>query len=238
MKPLIIAHRGASGLAPENTFSSFQRALVLGADALECDIHLTQDRQFVVIHDSTINRTSNGKGAVARFTLQQLKQYDFGSWHSAAYAGERILTLKQFLMLCKRAIPVVEVKQKILPASPSLISALRSAKQLHTAIVVSFHYSVLAQLRRQSKKVRLGYLVFRPTSSTISRALSLSCTSINPYYLFCTPSFVRRCHAAGLQVHPWVTDSKFVMRMLIKRGVDGITTNHPETLREVLRGIP
>src|SRR5690348_9498353 len=95
--PWVIAHRGASGHAPENTFAAFRRAIELGAQFIETDLHLTRDAKFVAIHDSMLERTSNGRGAVHEATLAELRKLDFGLWYDREFAGERIPTLEDIL---------------------------------------------------------------------------------------------------------------------------------------------
>ena len=103
VKPLIIAHRGAMGNAPENTAASFKKAIDEKADGIELDVHMTKDGHLVVIHDETIDRTSNGKGLVRDMTLEELRKFDYGSFFDASYAGERILTLEEALEIIKNA---------------------------------------------------------------------------------------------------------------------------------------
>src|ERR1700683_2808619 len=95
--PGIIAHRGASGHAPENTMAAFQRAVELGAPFIETDLHLTRDGRFVAIHDKTLQRTTNGQGAVQEFTLAELRQLDAGKWFDRPFSGEHIPTLEEVL---------------------------------------------------------------------------------------------------------------------------------------------
>ena len=96
---LIIAHRGASGYAPENTMAAFEKALEMGAEGIELDVHLTADGEIVVIHDHTIDRTSDGKGVVGALTLEEIRKYDFGAWFDPKFKGQRIPTLGEVFEL-------------------------------------------------------------------------------------------------------------------------------------------
>ena len=95
---LIIAHRGASGYAPENTLASMELAIKLGCDAIELDIHLTKDQQIVVCHDFTVDRTTNGRGEIENLTLEDIKKLDAGSWFSDEFKGEKIPTLEEVII--------------------------------------------------------------------------------------------------------------------------------------------
>jgi hypothetical protein len=119
-KPLIIAHRGASAYAPENTLAAFKKAIDLGADGIELDVHLSKDGEVVVIHDRTIDRTSNGKGQVAEMSLKELKALDFGSWFSDEYQKESIPLLREVLELLKdwNGLLNIELKQNGLERYP------------------------------------------------------------------------------------------------------------------------
>jgi glycerophosphoryl diester phosphodiesterase len=110
---VFIAHRGASGKghSPENTIAAFREAINIGVDCVECDVHCTKDGQVVVMHDSTLNRTTNKKGAIAEMTLEEVKQTDAGSWFSSLFTGERVPTLGELLELTKgKVINVIEIK--------------------------------------------------------------------------------------------------------------------------------
>lgn len=110
---MVIAHRGFSGQAPENTLASFQKAVELGSDMIELDVRFSKDGQVVVIHDDTIDRTTNGRGKVADYTLKELKQFDAGSWFAPQFSGERIPTLKEVLELVKGKVLVnIEIKDE------------------------------------------------------------------------------------------------------------------------------
>src|SRR5713226_3974996 len=99
---LVIAHRGASGYAPENTFAAFRKALAMGATFIETDLQLSRDARFVALHDPTVNRTTNGQGSVHDMTLADLRKLDFGSWFGSEFSGERIPTLEEILEFCKK----------------------------------------------------------------------------------------------------------------------------------------
>ncbi|HEX9075950.1 MAG TPA: glycerophosphodiester phosphodiesterase family protein, partial [Anaerolineae bacterium] len=140
MKTLIIAHRGASNWAPENTLAAFQRACALGADGIELDVTLTRDGVPVVIHDDTVDRTTNGKGAVAQMTLEEIRSLDAGSWYSAEFRGEKIPTLAGVLQAVGQCGLVdIELKGTKLKADGLEAAAIRAVESagMHERVILS-----------------------------------------------------------------------------------------------------
>lgn len=148
---LVIAHRGASGYAPENTIAAFRKAVAMGVTFIETDLHLSRDARFVAIHDGTLDRTTNGKGAVHEFTLADLRKLDAGSWFGSEFAGERIPTLEEILQFAKKHDVVFYLELK--PGGSwggehALIGALRESGEIARTVVISFDASILAAVRR------------------------------------------------------------------------------------------
>src|SRR4029077_9524112 len=147
---LVIAHRGASGNAPENTLAAFRKAVALGATFIETDLKLSRDARFVAVHDATVNRTTNGQGAVHDMTLADLRKLDAGAWFGSEFAGERITTLEELLEFSKKNDVVFYLELK--PAGAwggehALIGALRQSGEIPRAVVISFDPSVVLNLR-------------------------------------------------------------------------------------------
>src|SRR5215831_7802802 len=138
---LVIAHRGASGHAPENTMAAFRKAVALGATFIETDLQLSRDARFVAIHDDTVNRTTNGHGRVQELSLTDLRKLDAGSWFGSEFTGERIPTLEEILEYSKKHDVVFYLEMK--PAGswagePALVGALRASGEIARAVVISF----------------------------------------------------------------------------------------------------
>src|SRR3954468_23083058 len=147
---LVIAHRGASGHAPENTLAAFRRAVALGATFIETDLQLSRDARFVAIHDDTVNRTTNGQGKVHDLSLAELRRLDAGSWFGSEYAGERIPTLEEILEFSKKNDVVFYLELKPTGAwggEHALISALRDSGEIVRTIVISFDTGIIGSLR-------------------------------------------------------------------------------------------
>src|SRR3989440_12125231 len=151
---LVIAHRGASGNAPENTLAAFREAVALGATFIETDLQLSRDARFVAIHDATVNRTTNGQGAVHDMTLADLRRLDAGSWFGSEFAGERIPTLEEILEFSKKKDVVFYLEIKTGSAwggEHALIGALRDSGEITRAVVISFD----AEIGRASCRERV-----------------------------------------------------------------------------------
>lgn len=182
-----IAHRGFCAEAPENTLPAFIMAKRKGFNYVECDISYTADGRIVVIHDDTIDRTSNGSGKVNDMTLAQLRQYDFGSWKSEVYAGTPIPTLEEFLLMCKRVglMPYIELKNTesfTLPRLQNIINIVNRYGMLKNSTFISFSEEYLRMIRNYDKTVRLGLLVNQITEDAAKKAASLK-TDENAVFL-------------------------------------------------------
>lgn len=148
-RPWVIAHRGGAALAPENTLAAFKAAMDAGADAVELDVHLSRDGRLIVMHDETVDRTTDGSGAIADLTGAELKRLDAGSWFGAGYAGERVPYLEEVLALA--AHPVIELKygsERYPGIEETVVHALRTTGRMRDAIVISGNPSPLAALKR------------------------------------------------------------------------------------------
>lgn len=160
--PWIIAHRGASGHAPENTFAAFERAVALGAQFIETDVHLTRDARFVAIHDKTLERTTNGKGAVRDHTLAELRELDAGMWFDRQFMGQKIPTLEEILEFARENDVVFYLEIKYDSAwgmHHALVAALAGAGNAARTVVISFDPSTLDALRRLDASIMTGLLV-------------------------------------------------------------------------------
>jgi len=213
-KPWVIAHRGASGYAPENTLAAFERAVQLGATFIETDLHLTRDARFVAIHDATLERTTNGKGSVHDFTLAELRRLDAGMWYDREYMGQRIPTLDEVLEFARKhdVIFYLEVKYD---------AALGDQ-------------TTLAALRRIDATTMMGLLADQPNADHVKAGLELGVRQLCPKSTLVTKELVERAHGADLQVATWTVDDLEQMRAMIAAGVDGVMTNFPDRLGAVI----
>src|SRR5208282_2864646 len=171
--PWIIAHRGASGHAPENTMAAFQRAIELGAGFIETDLRLTRDARFVAFHDPNLERTTNGSGAVKDFSLAELRKLDAGMWFDRQYMDQRIPTLDEVLAFARKHDVVFYLEIKYDSATGmhhALVGALESVEIASRTVVISFDPSTLASLRRLTAALMLGLLVESDTGDSVKTA--------------------------------------------------------------------
>ncbi len=226
MTTAVWAHRGASGHAPENTLAAFALAADLGADGVELDVQLSADGQVVVIHDETLDRTTNGQGAVKDFTAGQLAAVDAGK-------GEHIPLLDEVFSLLKptRLVINVELKNSIelyLGIEP-LVVDLISAYGLQERVVVSSfnHYSLVAV--RELAPLPLGVLSTDLMYEPWKYAQTVGATALHPHWkLLQLPGYVEQAHAAGLRVHPWTVNEPDDIAWVITKGADALITNYPD----------
>jgi glycerophosphoryl diester phosphodiesterase len=236
-KPWVIAHRGASGHAPENTLAAYERAVQLGAGFIETDLHLTRDARFVAIHDATLERTTNGRGNVHDFTLAELRQLDAGMWFDREFMGQRIPTLEEVLKFGKEhdVIFYLEVKyDSALGMHSSLVAALNRAGDAARSIVISSDESTLAALRQVDSALMMGFLCERPECDQPKIAIELGVRQICPRFDLVTTDLVDAAHRLDLQVAAWTVDDPAQIRQMVAAGVDGIMTNFPDRLQAIL----
>ena len=235
---LNIAHRGAAALAPENTMAAFAMAVELGADAIELDLHVSRDGELVVIHDSTLDRTTDGEGPVHARSLQELKQLDAGRWFGESFAGQRIPTLAEVLDRFSGKVPLaLEIKagSAFFPGiEERVVSVLHEHQVVSRVAVASFDHHALLRLKDLEPGLRTGaLLVGRPVSMSAVAGPSKADAMALEFSLV-TKTEVDACRAAGLQLVVWVVNEPAQMRYFIDLGVNGIITDSPDLLRQVL----
>ena len=230
---LVIAHRGASGHAPENTLAAFRRAVALGASFIETDLHLSRDAHFVAIHDDTVNRTTNGQGKVHDLTLVDLRRLDAGSWFGSEFSGERIPTLEEILEFSKKNDVVFYLELK--PAGAwggehALIGALRESGEIARTIVISFDAGIIAALRKIEPTLMTGLLFDGQTDQPLERAVEVGARQLAVRGDLVTPALIAEAHKRDLQIVCWTVNQPAHMRMLIEAGADGIMSDYPDRL--------
>ena len=232
VRPLVIAHRGASADAPENTLAAFRLARRLGAGMVELDVRQTKDRRLVVLHDPALTRTTGARAAVASRTLAELADLDAGSWFAPRFARERVPTLAAVLAaLGPRMAVNIEIKSGRRPypgLEARLVAWLRRLGWARRALISSFHLAPLTRVRRLHPTVAIGILV-HPWSpdAALRRARRLGAVSVHPPARVVTAPLVDRLHAEGLLVLPYTVDRRDDQARLLRLGVDGFFTNRP-----------
>lgn len=240
MACLKIAHRGAAGTRPELTRPAFERALELGVDMIELDVHLTSDQHLVVLHDRELGRTVQGEGAVRDCALAQLCGLDAGAWFALEYAGETVPSLEQVLDLTAgRAALNVEIKsgaQDWDSTARVLIDLLDAKGRLDSTIISSFEMGALRAVRERSAAARLGVLWHNADLDPMwLLAEGLGAGSIHPLWSLVEAPVVEQAHQRGLAVIAWTVNEPEAISALAALGVDGIISDYPERLCELLR---
>jgi glycerophosphoryl diester phosphodiesterase len=257
--PAVLAHAGGALLWPDNTLVAFDGAARLGADVLELDVHETADGEFVVIHDDTVDRTTDGSGAVADLTMRELRELDAGyRWTPSgpradadasgyAYRGRGVTlpTLGEVLSAFDDAAVNVEIKQEDPDVARRLCAYLRERDATTRVMVGSFHGRALAAFRSACPEVATSASQAEVAFFVALEKLRLSAVLTPPYdalqvprtfsgITVVTPHFVAAAHARGLDAHVWTVNDQEAMRELVAMGVDGIITDRPDRALAVL----
>lgn len=239
MRPLVIGHRGAMALAPENTLASFELALAQGADGVECDVHLTRDGQVVVMHDFSLERTTNGKGAIAEKTLSDLAELDAGSWFGSEFVGERVPTLDQFLAVLQREaarrehppIAVIELKAgsgRYPGIEKAVVEAVRRAQWSAHTVLISFDHVAIQETKRLAPEISAGILYHAAPIDAPAMARAALADVLGPSRELLNAEAVERAQASGLQVFVWTALTPAHARQLAAMGVEAFGANHPQ----------
>lgn len=241
MPPLIIAHRGWSARAPENTLSAFRLAMEFGVDGLELDVHMSRDGHVVVCHDERLERTTDGRGHIVEHSLEQLKQLDAGSWFSKEYAGERIPTLRELLEgITKskwRGLINIELKSGVVryPGLEQAVADLvREFDLVEEVLISSFNHYSLVEIRRIASEIKTAPLYISGLYQPWEYARSLGSQALHPMHAAAQPEIIAGAHAAGVLVNTWTIDQPDLARRLSDAGIDGIITNRPDEIRRAL----
>lgn len=251
--PLVIAHRGGAGLWPENTLYAFERAAKLGVDVIELDVRSTSDGVLIVIHDATLNRTSDGAGRVSEMTLEQLKKYDAGyRWSSdngksfpVRGSAITVPTLEEVFTALPKMRFIIEPKQDAPSITGPLCGLIRKHGMSDKVVVGSFSHSIISEFRQACPEVATS-----ASPSEVSKFLAMQKAGLDraysppmqalqvPEYMgglqVLSRGFVEAAHGRNLQVHAWTINEAGDMRRIIDMGVDGLMTDYPDRLMKLL----
>ncbi|MBO9608249.1 MAG: hypothetical protein J7639_19985 [Paenibacillaceae bacterium] len=235
-----MAHRGYSAAAPENTLPAFRAAMASGADGIELDMQMSKDGQVVIMHDQTIDRTTNGRGALKDYTLEQLREFDAGSKFNASFAGTRIPTLQEVFAAVHPGdgqTVYTEIKHYRQPADvQTMIRTIVGGGWADHTVVSSFHYEDFVQVRQVSSAIRIAYLCDSAEScrSSIRAARDDKHAMIHASYrvLLADPSIAEAARKSGVDVAAWTVNDTTVEQALIKQRVRTFITDEPVKLRQ------
>jgi len=234
IKTAITAHRGASGLAPENTVAAMLKAIEFHADFAELDVQETKDGEIILLHDDDLARTTNDSGVIWEKSLADLKGVDAGSWKGAGFTGEPIPLLKTVIDTVKGKMKLnVEIKinghQERL--EERVVQILEDKNFINDCIVTSFNRPTVEKVKELNPKLRVGLIFSEMPAEDIYRT---NWHLFSVYYELVDQEFVDRAHRAGKEVHVWTVNDPETMKKMISFGVDNIITNRPDILLEVL----
>ena len=236
-KITVTAHRGASGLAPENTLSSVKKAMELGSDFSEIDVQETADGKIILLHDGTLDRTSNALGNIWEINFAELEDVDFGTWYSADFAKEPVVTLEETIDTVNRKMKLnIELKmnghQKKL--TELAVDVVTKKNFIDQCIMTSFDREAVRKVKQINPKIKTGYIFSKFSEDENIYNGEFDLFSINKKLV--TQELVEKAHQNGKKVHVWTVNKEEEMRKLIGYGVDSIITNYPNILIEILNG--
>ncbi len=220
---MIMGHRGAAALEPENTLRSIRRAVEIGVDAVEIDVRLSKDEELVVIHDATVDRTTNGKGPVSSYALDDLKKLDAGK-------GETIPTLQEVMEHVGNKVRlVIELKEE---GTERMVVGLVKRRNLGDNVyVISFWHDLVKSIKGMESSIKTGVLLVGcPVDACV--ATQASADALVMKYTFVNRHFIQIAHKEGLKVFVWNIDDQHLVKPYVDMGVDGIGSNDPRILVE------
>jgi len=228
---LVVAHRGASRYAPENTLAAFRLALDQGARAVECDVRRTRDERLVVIHDATVDRTTDGSGLVSALPLETVRSLDAGRWFGAEYGGERVPLLEEVLSLVRgRALIQVEIKKDPIPAAgieSQVVSAVGACGIEGDALVMSFDHQSIRIVRSLRSDITTGILYAARLVDPVAAARAAGATTLCLEWTYLDREVVAQARGARLGVCVWTVDHEAAFKRCQELGVDAVASNDP-----------
>ena len=237
-RPHVIAHRGASGYAPENTVSAYQKAVELGVVAVETDVHQTQDGEIVTIHDATLDRTTSGTGDVASYDWEEVRALDAGSWYDSSFSQDFVPNLDMFLeCLGEQVIPVIELK-----GGKTVVEQL--ARKFAGSVGGAFFFSFKAKMAEELKRLCDGCPVLYLAEwteeeipcahSEIDLAEKMGMDAIGVHWPRLSPAFVVKAHQVGLGVFVYTVNDEAALVHCLKCDVDAVISDYPDRIENWL----
>ncbi|MCF6241585.1 MAG: hypothetical protein L3J74_09600 [Bacteroidales bacterium] len=242
----VTGHRGAAGLAPENTLAAIKAGLEQNVNRIEIDVHQTKDKQIVVLHDPSIDRTTSGKGLVKDMTFREIRKYSAGSWFDEKFESEKIPTLDEVMLLINgKATLVIEIKafdNYYQGIEKRVIDIIHKHKANNWVAVCSFDDSVLVKIHELDKKIVLHklFILKFPFLKLFNdgklRIVDFQyydfVDEFSVYYPFANRRLIDKVHSLNKKINVWTVDDTTKINRLINLGIDGIITNHPENLNK------
>ncbi|WP_419394044.1 glycerophosphodiester phosphodiesterase [Cytobacillus praedii] len=232
-----VAHRGAAGYAPENTIAGFDLAVEMKADYIEIDVQRSKDGEIIVIHDTTVDRTTDGTGKVGDLTFEQLRSLDAGSWKGEQFAGEPIPTFEEILDRYHGKVGIlIELKApELYPGIEKQVAEALKERNLdkpqnEKIIIQSFNFESMKSMDQLLPKVPIGVLTsnLKDTTAEALQEFSTYADWFNPSYVIVTEELVNQVHSLGMQIGSWTVRSQEAADFLFDMKVDAIITDYPD----------
>ncbi|WP_044747886.1 glycerophosphodiester phosphodiesterase [Bacillus alveayuensis] len=236
----IFAHRGSAGTHPENTMVSFQEAERVGADGIELDVQMTKDGQIVVIHDETIDRTTNGTGWVKEFTYRELRKFDASYKFAGQYGFCPIPLLEEVLSWGKQTKLLfnIELKNGFIQyerLEEQVIQMIKEYEMEERVILSSFNHNSMARCHRIAPEIETALLYMENLYEPWRYIQAIGASALHPYYVTVNESFIREAHKHGVAVRPFTINKEAVMKRMFRYHVDAIVTDYPAKAKKILR---
>lgn len=229
----IIAHRGASGYAPENTMEAFEMAIKMGADMIETDVHLSKDSKLIIMHDERIDRTTNGFGFIFDYTYEELSKFNANN-HMEQYGFTHIPLLSELLALIKKTGTLLNIELKTdhiqYPNIEKLVNDLVIQYEVEEQVIYSsFNHYSLDTLKKINPNAKIGLLYMEGLFQPWQYAKMLKADALHPYYPnLKIPNYLDYTHQTNIQVNAWTVNKKEDIQNLLEMKIDGIITNYPD----------
>lgn len=231
------AHRGASAYAPENTMSSFKKAIQLGANGIELDLQQTKDRKVVIFHDKVIDKKSNGKGKIRDYTYQELYKLDFGSWFNEDFKGEHIVLFENFAKEFLDLDLTFAIEIKTAGIEKEVLNIINKYKTHDNIYITSFKYKILENVRNLDKNIKISYLIEKIDQDSINKILRIYGNQICPQASFVTTKDITLAKSNNLGVRLWGISDENIMKRVSNYDIEGMTVNFPDKLLEFINDI-
>jgi len=230
---LVFAHRGASGTCPENTMAAFERAIELGANGIETDVHLTRDGRLVLIHDATLDRTTGEPGVIRELDFDQIREKDAGAWFGTEFRGQKVPAMEELFELAKDRDLVLNVELKFGSApypgmEEAIVAVIRRFGMEERVVLSSFNHDSLALVKRLAPEVRTGILYGENLFEPWNYAAGFGTDALHAWHVVVTPEKVKRADQRGLVYFPYTINEAEEMKRVIRAGVAGVITDYPE----------
>lgn len=231
----VFAHRGDRGYFPENTLPAFESAVKLGADGIELDVHLSKDDQLIVMHDEKIDRTTDGKGLIQNYTLEELKEFDAGGWYEPRFKNTKVPTLKEVIQLLSdydyKGMLNIEVKTdhiEYFAIEPIIAELLQTTKMSFQYMYSSFNFKTLERLEKFDAMAKKAY-IFSTSEKKVKTALATpSLEAIHPKIDWVLANLTSINQTFPLKIRPWTINDPKQMKLAFEHKLEGIITDYPK----------